>query len=171
MKKIIALVAALASVSSFALSSNDSWETIQAAVSSSNKYTANNVGVFLGKPSTVFNVCVDGDMLVALEESAVRERQYVGRTRDIHDSENDGWATVITGYKKYSYPITYTSYKEECNNRGKRCRKVPYTVNQKTVRTITINKLVADYGQSRSGRDRKVYKKLFTKTFEVPACN
>ncbi|WP_044557432.1 hypothetical protein [Halobacteriovorax marinus] len=171
MKKIIAATLALISVNSFALSSTDSWETIRSTVSASDKYTLSNLTVFVGKPTTVFDVCVDGDKFVALKESPVYERQYVGRGRDHNDGDNDGWADVIVGYKKFSYPLTYTSYREVCANNGKRCRRVPYTVNQKIENTLTVNKLIATYGSSRRGTERKVYKKAFTKSFTVPACN
>lgn len=167
MKKFIALAAALLSVSSFALSEADSWDTIKSEVKNNWKLQLSGYAVFVGQVVHAFDVCVDGDEFKTTKQYPVYETKYVGKTRD-NDGDNDGWTSVVVGYRTLSFPITYTTKERVCNNRDKNCKYVSKVVEQETVKKMTVKKFVRSVGRN---NDRDVYKTLFTKEYEIPACN
>ena len=166
MKKIIALAAALLSVSTFAINEKSSWEEIKAAEKADVNLSMNYGPVFVGQPVSAFDVCIDGDIFVTTRKFPIYKTVRVPRSRD-NDGDRDGYTSVKVGEKLLSYPITYTSYKEVCNGRDKNCKRVAYTVHQDLEKDFTVSKVVR-----RGGHDRDdVTKALFTKTYVIPACN
>lgn len=157
MKKLVALLLLTLGTSAFAIDETDTWETIRA----NNKIQLSNTWAFVGYSTSVFEVCVDGDNLTTLEPKPIYEYRRVSRDRD---------ERVIVGYKHYTHPITYTSYREICTGRNdNNCRKVPYQTTQKVTRDITVSKFVRTVGGRDNGRD--IYKELFKKEFVIPVCN
>ncbi len=166
MKKIIALAAALLSVSSFALDASDSWSTIKAEVAADYDLSFTGTTVFVGRPVSAFDVCLDGDQFVTTREFPIYEIVFVGRNHS--EADEDGYASVIVGYEILSFPTTYTSYKEVCKNDDKNCKRVAYTVNQDLVKNVSVKEVVR---RNVGKNDRTIERTLFKKSFEIPACN
>lgn len=169
MKNLFIVLAAVLSTSVFAISESSSWSEIQAELKANHNLKASGLTVFVGRPVDAFSVCNDGDNFVTLRKFPIYKNVRVSRSQD-NDGDRDGYTNVKVGEEFLAFPITYTSYKEVCNGHGKNCKRVAYTVNQETTKEITISKLVGRTGGSRNGNDREVYKTLFTKSFEIPAC-
>ncbi len=166
MKKIIALAAALLSVSTFALSANDSWDTIKSEVSADWDLSFAGTTVFVGRPVSAFDVCLDGDQFVTTREFPIYEIVKVGKSHP--EADEDGYASVIVGYEILSFPTTYTSYKEVCRNDDKNCKRVPYTVNQDLTKNVSVKEVVR---RNVGSNDRTIEKTLFKKEYVIPACN
>jgi hypothetical protein len=171
MKNLLIAVMALASVSTFAVDQSQSWEEIRSEVNSNPKLIMVGSTAFLGKTIAVLDTCIEGENLKSTVPYAKYERVYVGRTRDTNDSERDGYATVKTGMEILEFPITYASSFRKCANNGKRCTWVETMVSSDLVKQISVKKLVRTRNNSNSHSNSKVYKTLFTKIFEIPACN
>ena len=164
MKKIIALAAALLSVSSFALSANDSWDTIREEVNSSvNLAITSGYSVFMGTTrTTAFNVCVNGENFNTTKPFPIYEYVRVGGGKD-----GDNFKKVVVGYEVLSFPITREVTKTICyGKRDNRCKTTTELETQPVVRDITVSKIVRRGGDN---DDRMV--ELFSKSYEIPACN
>ena len=164
MKKLIALVAALVSLSSFAAPSpQDSWETIRAEVAASPFLKIESgYAVFVGRPIVAFDVCIDGDNFKTVRQFPIYERQWLPGGGD-----NDRYRDVIVGYEYLTYPISYERTYERCYGRNdNRCETVVEQVNQETVKNISVAKLVGRGGRDRDDR----WKTLFIKEYAIPAC-
>lgn len=134
---------------------SSSWDNIR----KNDKYKLANTYVFVGVPRTVFDVCVDGDKLITNKEYPVYKYERITRDRD---------RKILIGHKKYSFPISYTAYREVCNGRDKNCKKVPYTVNQELDREITVSEFVRSVGSHENRRE--IYEEAFTKPYSIPDC-
>ncbi len=163
MKKIIALAAALLSVSSFALSANDSWDTIKAEVKANPSLEiSSGYSVFVGRIVTAFDVCVDGDNFNTLSQYPIYERKWIGGSK-----ESDRYEDIVVGYEYLSFPISREVTRKVCRGKEDRnCKTVTSTETQQVVRDITVSKITRVAGRDRD--DKKV--ELFSKTFEIPAC-
>lgn len=163
MKKIIALAAAILSVSAFAIDASDSWSSIREEVKASHNLTiSSGYSVFVGRIVTAFDVCVDGENFKTNREFPIYERVWQRGGRD-----NDRYKDVIVGYEFLTFPITREVTKQICyGSKDNRCKTVTEVVTQETVKDITVSKIVRRGGD----RDDKLVK-LFTKTFVIPACN
>lgn len=164
MKKLIALAAALLSVSSFALSANDTWDHIREEVKNDvNLVMSSGYSVFMGTTrTTAFNVCVNGENFNTTKPFPIYK--YVRTNRG---GDNDNFKKVIVGYEILSFPISRVVTKEICYGKNdNRCKTYTEVETQSVVRDITISKLVRRGGDS----DDKLVE-LFTKSYEIPACN
>ena len=165
MKKLIALAAALLSVSSFALSADDTWDFINTEVKNShNLVMSSGYSVFMGTTrTTAFNVCVNGENFNTTKPFPVYE--YV-RTNGGKDGDN--FKKVVVGYEVLSFPISREVTKTVCyGKRDNRCKTTTEVETQPVVRDITISKIVSRGGRDKD--DRLV--ELFSKSYEIPACN
>ncbi|MGI4993667.1 hypothetical protein ACRXCV_13600 [Halobacteriovorax sp. GFR7] len=164
MKKIIALAAALLSVSSFALSANDSWDTIRAEVKANYKLEiSSGYSVFVGRIVSAFDVCVEGENFVTLSQYPIYERKWIGGSRD-----GDRYEDIVVGYETLTFPISREVTRKICfGKKENNCKTVTKMETQPVVRDITVSEVTR-----RGGRDHddKV-EVLFTKSFEIPACN
>ena len=165
MKKMIALAALLVSTSAYALSEASSWSEVKSAVKNNVYLTLEGGTVFAGQLVSAFNVCVEGSNFVSTKKYPIYKTKYVGKARD-NDGDNDGYTSVVVGYKTLTYPMAYSSYDTVCANNGKRCRKVSKTVYQDDVVTFSVKK-----SKNTFGKDNVKAKTLFTKTYTIPACN
>ncbi len=164
MKKIIALAAAILSVSTFAIDASDSWSTIREEVKAShNLVMSSGYTVFMGTTrTTAFNVCVNGENFNTTTEFPIYEYVRVGGGKD-----GDNFKKVIVGYEILSFPIVREVTKTICYGKNdNRCKTVTEIEEQSTVKDITISKIVRRGGD----RDDKLVK-LFTKSYVIPACN
>lgn len=166
MKKIIALAAALLSVSSFALSANDSWDTIREEISSSEDlHISSGYSVFMGSAIvTAFDVCVEGENFNTVKPYPVYEI-----VRGLGGKNSDNFKKVLVGYETLSFPIVRDVTKKVCVGQGEvLCKTVVETQTQPIVRDITVSKNT----RFRNGRDHNVRViELFSKSYEIPACN
>ncbi|MFT6631625.1 MAG: hypothetical protein ACJAS4_001576 [Bacteriovoracaceae bacterium] len=167
MKNLLMAVIAFASLSTFAANEYQSWDEIKSEVNSNMKLSFDGAGVFAGRTISRFDVCVEGENLKTTKPYAKYERVYVGRNHD-SDSNRDGYMTVQTGTEIIVYPLTWTNKYRKCANNGKRCRFVSEEVTTELVKDISVKKLIKKYNKNPR---KNVYKTLFTKSYEIPACN
>lgn len=141
------------------LSANSSWKEIRQY---GNKLKLDNTWTFVGHATSIFEVCIDGKDLRTIQRRPIYQTTR-GNNRNSSDTQ------VIEGYRHYSFPISYEESFEVCNNRGSNCRTHLQKVYQETVRQIEVSEHIRDTG----GKDNRkaVYKKLFTKEYEVPLCS
>lgn len=144
------------------------WNIVTKLVSREPKYKISGDSVFLGRVTSAFKVCIDGDDFRSLEKRPVYEAQYVGIVEDYEDGVRDGWADRIVGHEYTRFPIVYTTYEQKCSNSGKRCRKVEKIVKQKTLKNITVKEHVRTLGRS---SPRKIYDDVITEKYEISNCN
>lgn len=169
MKNLFIVLTAVLTTSVFAISESSTWSEIQAELKSNHDLKASGLTVFVGRPVDAFSVCNDGENFVTLRKFPIYKNVKVPRSQD-NDGDKDGYTNVKVGEEILTFPVSYTSYKEVCRAHDKNCKRVAYTVDQETTKEITISKFVRRAGSSRNGSDREVYKTLFTKSFEIPAC-
>ena len=167
MKNLLIAVIAMASLSTFAADEYQSWAELKSEVSNNSKLSFEGAGVFVGKTISRFDVCVEGQNLKTVKPYPKYERVYVGRNHD-SDSNRDGYMTIQTGTEIIEYPLTWTNSFRKCNNQGKKCRMVYTEVTTQLVKDISVKKLVRKF--NRDSR-KNVYKTLFKKSYEIPACN
>lgn len=165
MKKLIAVAALLVSASSFAISEASSWEEIRAEVKADHKLTMTRGATFVGQIVSAFDVCIDGENFKTTREFPFYEIRRVSRSQD-NDGDNDGYTSVLAGYRTLVFPINYETTRRVCNNRDKNCRNVSVMVEQELVKEITVKKFVKTVGRDK----RDVYKTLFTKEYFIPTC-
>ena len=164
MKSFIAIAAAILSVSVFAIDSSDSWSSIREEVKASHNLKINSgYAVFVGRITTAFNVCIDGENFKTTKPFPIYERVRLPGGRD-----NDRYKDVVVGYEYLTFPITREVTRKVCYGRNdNRCKTVTKIEVQDTVKDISVAKRVR-----RGGRDRDdKWKTLFTKTYVIPACN
>lgn len=144
------------------------WGKIRDAVRGTKKYKISGDYAFVGQIVSLFDVCTDGQNFITTREYPYYETRYVGKSRDNNDTEKDGWASVVAGYRKLVYPLETKKWDTICNNHGKKCRRIQKDFIQETSKEIKVEKLIRYDG---SERDKPVYKSLFKKDYHVPYCD
>ena len=170
MKNLLIAVMTLASASTFAVDQSQSWEEIRSEVNNSSKLIMTGTSAYLGKTIMVLDTCIEGENLKTIVPYTKYERVYVGRNHDSNDTERDGWATLATGTEILEFPIVHSNSYRKCANNGKRCRMVTEQVASPLVKEISVKKLVRVNRNANSHANQRIYKTLFTKTFEIPLC-
>ncbi len=123
--------------------------------------------VFTGYPNSAFKVCIDGDEFRTIQKRPQYEVRRVNRSQD-NDGDRDGYTKIVVGYEYDRFPLVYDSYRDECNNHDKNCKRVPVTINQSTVKNVKINYVVEKRGSRENGRTEKT--ELFDKDYVIPYC-
>ena len=145
---------------------NSDWKKLRAAIGKSFKHQIKGDSIFVGQRVSAFDVCIQGDSLKHLKKTPIYENRYVGKSLD-KDHEKDGWTFVEVGKRNLVYPITYTRYQRECNNQGKRCRRVPVVETQELMKKIQVEEYVRTIGDQ---SERDIYEPIAEQVFEVPHC-
>lgn len=146
---------------------DSSWTKVREVVKKSRNLEISGDYVFTGYPNSAFKVCIDGDEFRTLEKRPQYEMKRVFHSQD-KDGDRDGWTKVIVGYEYDRFPLVYDSFKEECNNRDKNCKRIPITVNQSTVKKVKVNYLIEKRGSRENGRTER--SELFDKDYVIPYC-
>ncbi|AYF45331.1 hypothetical protein BALOs_2334 [Halobacteriovorax sp. BALOs_7] len=148
------------------LGPNTSWDKILNAKKLSDDIKIEGTTVFVSRPVSAFDTCLDGDILRTTREFPKYERIKVGKTH--YGADEDGYKYVKVGTEKLSFPITYTTWDRVCANNGKRCREVTKEVTTETIKKVKVKK-VKVY-KSNSDRPREVIQDSFNKEFIIPYC-
>ncbi|CBW26576.1 putative exported protein [Halobacteriovorax marinus SJ] len=144
------------------------WGLVREVVSGSNEHRIAGDTVFIGRPASAFDTCIDGDELRSKKKYPVYKNVYVGSVKDYKDGVRDGWTNKLVGHDFRRYPLNYKSKKTVCANNGKRCREIPVTIRQETQREITVKEYVRTVGRN---NPRDIYQDLNTELYEIEACH
>jgi hypothetical protein len=151
MKTLLIAASLICSASAFAIDANSSWSEINASYKTDVK--APQVGFAAGNATSfysIFETCVDGDMVKTIEAKDVFEQVRHGK----NDVE-----LVVVGQEVLSHAKTY---KETINVGGHgSSREVEITV------TIPTNNMIDVYSKVAKNQEAT---KLFSKAFSIPAC-
>lgn len=153
MKNLLLVSSLVFSASAFAIDANSSWEAINASYKTDVK--APQVFFAAGEATTaysIFETCVDGDMIKTIEAKNVFEQVRHGK----NDVE-----LVVVGQEVLTHAKTYTKMINVGGSHNQ--KEIEITVTIPTVNKIEVYEKV----QSKNQEARK----LFTKTFTIPACN
>lgn len=146
-----------------------SWSELKAQVKLNPSLKFSGDYVFLGKPSSAFKVCVDGEELRSLEKKPVYKSKYVGIHKDNNDSEKDGYVQVQIGYDYERFPIRYETRQVECDAKDKNCKDVYVMVEQNLLKNISLKSIKTR--RKSHGDTQETIKKIFDKDFEIPNCS
>lgn len=161
---MIALLTLVASFTTFAVSEVSSWTEIRNAVRSNADLKITGDYAFVGQIVSAFDVCTDGENFVTTKKFPFYRFERRNGSRN-----GDDYRRVLVGHRYLSYPLETVRYETRCSgSRDNRCRRVAVDFVQSTVKEISVEKLVRYAGRH---NDRPVYKTVFKKTYEVPACN
>lgn len=145
------------------------WDVLQTQVKLNPNLKISGDYVFLGKPYSAFNVCVDGEDLRSIEKKPIYKTKFVGRNKDYKDNEKDGYTQVLVGHDFERFPIRYETRKVECQNHDKNCKDVYITVEQNLLKNIVFK--AVNSRRKSSGETQETEKEIFDKDFEIPNCD
>ncbi len=143
-----------------------SWQKILDVAKRNNDVKLEGRTVFVSRPVSVFDTCIDGDTLRTTRMFPKYKRMYVGKTH--FGTDEDGYKDVLIGNEYLSYPINYTTRDKVCNNHGKRCREVKKDVSTETIKNVKVKKVVVY--KPNSDRPREVEQDYFRKEYIIPYC-
>ncbi len=152
MKTLLLAATLIFSANSFAVTVNSSWSDINAAYNTDVK--APQVAFKAGEATTfysIFETCVSGDKVLTAEPKDVYTQVRHGK----NDVE-----LVVVGQEVLSHAKTYTST-IPAGNHGQSTVEITVTI-------PTVNKIEVFEKSVKNGQEGR---KLFTKTFTIPACN
>jgi hypothetical protein len=148
------------------VSLNSDWKEIQTIVKKDHRLKIEGASHFLGRIVSVFDVCTKGDNFKSLKKHSIKERKFVGRSRDT-DNQKDGYMFVEKEKRILEYPIHAIQKKRQCNHHGKQCEFVPVDFIQDTQKSLKVKKFLRLEGSN----DRKVYKTILNKKYNIPECS
>ncbi|MFG1494250.1 hypothetical protein ACRXCV_13595 [Halobacteriovorax sp. GFR7] len=143
-----------------------SWQKILDVTKRNDDVKLEGRTVFVSRPVSVFETCVDGDQLKTTRKFPVYRTEYVGKNQ--RGADKDGFKSVLIGNQFLKYPINYKTREKVCNNRGKRCREIDKEVTTETIKNVKVKKVVI-YKEN-SDRPREVEQDSFKKEYIIPYC-